>query len=458
MYRIIIGGISTECSSYSPLFQNNIDFKRIEGDKLIKHIDFDFKKYNIEVNPIFFDYSLPGGPIKKSIFDKKKEEFLLRLKLQKKIDGVLLIMHGAMYVPNVEDPEGEWIQDIRKIVGKKCLISLSYDLHGQVTDLIIKNINYFAAFKTAPHIDVNKTYKRAAKMLSDGLITKKNNFLSWLPIPILVSGEMSSTFVDPCKSIYSKLDKLNKIKNILDTNLLIGYVWADVFRATAAAVVNSSDELVGKKVCREIANLYWNKRHELKFDMNTGSISVILKNLPNDFLIIADSGDNPTAGAVGDRADILQQIINYDLKNVLFAGIASPKIFKKLEQNKNDNFIIGGELGGGGPFVNITPKSVNIINDCAIVNFKSITLIITKYRRPFHYFKDFEDLNIDLTKYKILVVKSGYLSPDLKKIRSKSYMVLSDGAVNQNITALTNNFRKKNIFPFFENANFKFDK
>ena len=93
MYRIIIGGISTECSSYSPLFQNNHDFKRIEGDKLTKYIDFDFHKYNIEVNPIFFDYSLPGGPIKKSIFDKKKEEFLFKLKLHKKIDGVLLIMH-----------------------------------------------------------------------------------------------------------------------------------------------------------------------------------------------------------------------------------------------------------------------------------------------------------------------------------------------------------------------------
>ena len=72
MYRIIIGGISTECSSYSPLFQNNHDFERIEGDELINYIDFDFNKYNIEVNPIFYDYSLPGGPIKKSIFDKKK--------------------------------------------------------------------------------------------------------------------------------------------------------------------------------------------------------------------------------------------------------------------------------------------------------------------------------------------------------------------------------------------------
>ena len=49
MYKIVIGGISTECSSYSPLFQNNIDFKRIEGDKLIKHVDFDFKKYNVRI-------------------------------------------------------------------------------------------------------------------------------------------------------------------------------------------------------------------------------------------------------------------------------------------------------------------------------------------------------------------------------------------------------------------------
>ena len=458
MYKIVIGGISTECSSYSPLFQKTHDFKRLEGHKLIQYIDFDFQKYNIEPKSIFFDFSLPGGPIKKSVYDKKKEEFVSRLKSQKKIDGVLLIMHGAMYVPKIQDPEGEWILAVRKVVGKKCLISVSYDLHGQVTDLIINNINYFAAFKSAPHIDVKETYNRAAIMLVDGLNSKKKNYISWLPIPVLVSGEMSSTFVEPCKSIYSKLDEFNKIKNIRDTNLLIGYVWADTFRATAAAVVNSSDELIGSKICKKIANLYWNNRHELKFDMKAGKISEIFNNLPKDFLIIADSGDNPTAGGVGDRAEVLQNIIKHKIKKVLFAGIASPKVFKILKTNNKTNFFLGGELGGGGPIIKILPESVNIINDCAIVNFKSITLIITKYRRSFHYFKDFEDLNIDLTKYKILVVKSGYLSPDLKKIRSKSYMVLSDGAVNQNITELTNNFRKKNIFPFSKKTEFNFDK
>ena len=57
MYKIVIGGISTECSSYSPLFQKYDDFKRLEGDKLIKYIDFDFQKHNIIAKSIFFDFS-----------------------------------------------------------------------------------------------------------------------------------------------------------------------------------------------------------------------------------------------------------------------------------------------------------------------------------------------------------------------------------------------------------------
>jgi len=49
----------------------------------------------------------------------------------------------------------------------------------------------------------------------------------WSPIPVLVSGEMSSTFVEPCKSIYKELELYNQQKDIIDCNLMVGYVWAD---------------------------------------------------------------------------------------------------------------------------------------------------------------------------------------------------------------------------------------
>jgi hypothetical protein len=64
MHNIVIGGISSECTSYSTLEQNKTDFKRIKGKKLIDYTDFNFSKYKqLNIHPIFFDYSVPGGPL-----------------------------------------------------------------------------------------------------------------------------------------------------------------------------------------------------------------------------------------------------------------------------------------------------------------------------------------------------------------------------------------------------------
>ena len=40
--RIAIGGISTECSTYSPLFQTAADFEKVQGSLLVDLVDFTF--------------------------------------------------------------------------------------------------------------------------------------------------------------------------------------------------------------------------------------------------------------------------------------------------------------------------------------------------------------------------------------------------------------------------------
>ena len=457
MYNIAIGGISTECCSYSPLEQKREDFKRIKGKKLIQFVEFNFKKYKkLKIHPIIYDYSLPGGPINYKDFLAFKDEFISRIKKKPKLDGFLLLMHGAIFIKKIKDPEGFFINEIRNIVGNKCKIGVSYDLHGNITEKIINNIDYFSSFKTAPHIDIKKTYKRVSQMLINGILRKKANYLSWLPIPVLVSGEMSSTFVHPCKTIYKSLDKYNKLKSITDCNLLIGYVWADSVRATAAAVVNSTNKITGDKICKKIANNYFNNRHKLKFEMISDKIENIFNKIGNNFTIIADSGDNPTAGGVGDRADVLKYVINHKLeKKILFAGIVSPLAYMKLLKNKYNRIIIGGELGHSGETIKIIPTTVRFKNKCAIITYKNMTIVITKYRRPFHFINDFVNLKLKLSEYNILVVKSGYLSPELKNLKVKSFMLLTDGVVNQDIKNLVNNNRKRPIYPFQSINNIK---
>ena len=59
--RIAIGGISTEWSTYSPLFQTAADFEKVQGSLLVDLVDFPFEKYEIDVHPLSYLKSIPGG-------------------------------------------------------------------------------------------------------------------------------------------------------------------------------------------------------------------------------------------------------------------------------------------------------------------------------------------------------------------------------------------------------------
>jgi microcystin degradation protein MlrC len=448
--HIAIGGISTECSSYSPLYQIKADFETIQGQALLDLVDYPFSEFNIKTHPLFFKKSVPGGPIEKQYFKEVMEEFISEIKTLGKLDGILLLMHGAMYVNGIDDPEGEWIASVRRAVGYECIISVSYDLHGQMTDKIISNIDAFAAFKTAPHIDVKDTYRRSASMLADAISQNIRPQVVWSPIPVLVSGEMSSTFVEPCKSIYKELELYNQQNDIIDCNLMVGYVWADTPRASASSIVTCTNQITGSKVCQAIAKSYWSNRYLLESDMCTGNITDALAWMSKDFSIIADSGDNPTAGGVGDRADILKEVLKQKIRHTLFAGIASKLAYESLK-NSNE-FTLGGTYGGGGPSLKLKADHVYFKNDCAVASVSSTVVIITKLRRPFHNLKDFTDLKIDLKDFKTLIVKSGYLSPDLQSLSTPTFMALTRGAVNQDIKGIENNNRLQKIYPF---QNFK---
>ena len=450
--NIAIGGISTECSSYSPLFQNQEDFRTLRGQELLDLVDFPFSEYSINVSPLFFNRSVPGGPIDREYFDEIKHLFITEINAHEKLDGILLLMHGAMYDEGIDDPEGEWIRAVREAVGLDCLISVSFDLHGQVTDKIIKNIDAFAAFKTAPHIDVKDTYRRSASMLVSAINENYRPDVIWSSIPVLVSGEMSSTFVEPCKTIYQSLEQFNEKREILDCNLLVGYVWADTQRATASSVVTCTNKKIGARACKTIAETYWNSRKDLKSDMQTGSIGEALLWLNSELSIIADSGDNPTAGGVGDRADVLQAILKHNHDDSLFAGIASKSAYDELK--KGNEFSIGGTFGGGGPVLKLKADSVYFKNHCAVVCVSKTIIVISKTRRPFHNLKDFTELNLDLSNFKILVVKSGYLSPELQSLSARSFLALTEGAVNQNLVGIENKKRHKKIYPFQDFNNF----
>ncbi len=466
--RIAYGGMGIECSTYGRIRARMEDFTIVTGQDLTNSKRYNFlKKYPVTFMPTQEALAVPGGPVDKATYDTIKADFLKRVQALMPLDGLYLPMHGAMFVDGMHDAEGDWMEAARKLVGPTCLMSASYDLHGNVSQRVIDNLDMFSAYRTAPHIDVEATMQRACDMLVHCLDRKIRPTLVWAPIPVLMPGERSSTEWQPGKRLWAQLPKLNEEPGILDVSMLVGYVWADEPRSSAAAVVTGTAPATEKKIAIDLAQQYWDARREFQFGTETGTLDECIQKAIKSTthpVILADSGDNPTAGGAGDRAEALERLLFYKAQGVVFAGIADRPATDACYSAGVGATIplsIGATLDplGSKPVkamakvVFLLPAATPRLRE-AVVQIEGVTLVLSAQRRPYHNLVDFTRLGLQPASFKIIVVKSGYLSPELSPLANPSLMALSQGAVDQDIIHLPANKFRKPSYPFVEDLTF----
>ncbi|NKL57394.1 M81 family metallopeptidase [Rhizobium leguminosarum] len=460
--RIAVGGIHTECSTYNPVLNEERDFRVVRGEALLASPYFAFlKDYDAEFLPTIHARAIAGGPVSRATYEAFKGEFLERLKPMLPLDGLYLAMHGAMYVEGMEDAEGDWIGAARAAVGEDCTVSASYDLHGNVTQRIIDALDIYSTYRTAPHIDVEETMRRSVSMLVKSLKTGERPTLLWAPIPVVLPGERTSTVDEPAKSLYDMLPGIDAIDGVWDASLMVGYVWADEPRATAAAIMTGTDRAVLEREAKRLARAYWNAREDFVFGCETGSLEECVEKAiasPTAPVVLAESGDNPTGGGVGDRADVLAELIAREATGVVFAGIADKAateacyaagIGAELELS------VGASLDNKGSKPVIARFTVKFLHETsdptdrqAVVSVSGIDLVLSAKRRPYHNIADFTRLGLDAHRAKIIVVKSGYLSPELAPIANPNLMALSTGVVDQFVERLPRLRKQHPTYPF----------
>lgn len=458
--RIAVGGIHTECSTYSPVLMQAEDFRVLRGERLTGHDYFAFlRDYPAEVAPLLHARAVPGGPVSRAAYEGFKAEFLALLEAARPFDAVYLAMHGAMKVEGMFDAEGDWIAAVRAAVGPEMLIATSYDLHGNVSARIVDQIDIFAAYRTAPHIDTPETMRAAYGMLLRALETGVRPGVVRVPVPLLLPGERSSTEDEPARSLYAALPGLEG-PGVWRTDLMIGYVWADEPRATACAVVTGTDRAAAGAAALKIAESFWAARDQFRFGPVTGPLDEMLqlaeaaRTAP---VILADSGDNPTGGGVGDRADVLAALIARGWQGALVAGITDrPAVEACFAAGAGARLSlrIGASLDPAGVSVTAEAEVLRlddpgpVAEHQAVVQIGGITLVLAARRRPYHDIADFTRLVLNPASVRMLVVKSGYLSPELAPLANPNLMALTDGVVNQDIARLPNLHRPQAALPY----------
>ncbi|MBE7178783.1 MAG: MlrC C-terminal domain-containing protein, partial [Mucilaginibacter polytrichastri] len=83
-----------------------------------------------------------------------------------------------------------------------------------------------------------------------------------------------------------------------------------------------------------------------------------------------------------------------------------------------------------------------------VVKVGSVHVIVTKKRKPYHKEADFTRLNLQPRKADIVVVKIGYLEPELYNMRADWLLALTPGGVDQDIEHLPYKRIIRPMFPF----------
>jgi microcystin degradation protein MlrC len=444
------------------------DFRVLRDADLLSADYFSFVKSDaVEPVPLLHARAVPGGPLARQTYEALKAEFLDRLRAALPVQGLYLAMHGAVNVEGMDDAEGDWISAARAMVGPDCPIAASYDLHGNISQRIIDQLDIFAAYRTAPHIDVRETMVRAWSMLIEALKSGTLPGVAWAPVPVLLPGECTSTEDEPARSLYLSLPAFDARPGVLDANLMVGYVWADEPRATACAVVTGVDRAAAAQAAEEIAGAYWQAREAFGFGPVTGPLADMLdiaETAETSPVILADSADNPTGGGVGDRADVLRALLDRRFDGALLAGITDrPAVEACFAAGVGARVLlsIGGSLDPASVPATLEAEVLTLDDPAsqaerqAVVKAGGITIVFAARRRPYHNISDFTQLGLDPKSVRLLVVKSGYLSPELGPIANPNLMALTDGVVNQDIAGLVSQRRMRPAFPF--DRNFGYD-
>jgi microcystin degradation protein MlrC len=174
-------------------------------------------------------------------------------------------------------------------------------------------------------------------------------------------------------------------------------------------------------------------------------------------------GDNPTAGGAGDVTWTLTQILSrQEFKSasgpsLIYASLPGPDLVGKAITAG-----VGGHVEGTAgaavdaryaPPVHISGQ-VEAIREGdkdaeaeAVVKVGSVHVIVTKKRKPYHYEADFTRLGLNPRKTDIVVVKIGYLQPELYDMRADWLMALTPGGVDQDLERLPYKRIQRPMYP-----------
>jgi len=323
--RIALGNIVQESNSFSPVPGSWLHFPPghlLRGDEVIAHrwgtrteiggaIDV-ARAEDITLVPLLSaTTSASAGPMLGEVFAALRDELIAGLRSAERIDGVLLVLHGAMSAENCEDATGEILQAAREAIGLDLPLVATLDLHANVTRRMVERADALVGYHTAPHIDLYETGERGMRLLVRMIHDAVRPVAALRRLPMIVPAENGRTTEGPYAEVMDRAIELMRRPSVLDISVFSVQPWLDVEDVGCSVVVNTDRDLdLAGRLADELAEMFWERRQ--RFDVTLESTAATIRRAlasERHPFVLADSADAPSSGAPGDSTVVLEQLI-----------------------------------------------------------------------------------------------------------------------------------------------------
>ncbi|MDE2888418.1 MAG: M81 family metallopeptidase [Gemmatimonadota bacterium] len=459
--RLAICGIRHETNTFSPLRAGIEDFDVLRGEEILA--DGPWQAFDsIEWAPTLVAKALPHGLVLREAYEAMAAELVDRLRHVSTVDGVYLDLHGAMEVEGLGDGERDLVCRVRETVGSEIPIVASLDLHANLAREVVEKSNVLTALRTAPHVDRRETQVRAIGHLVRCVKEDIRPANAIVRLPMLLPGEHAATGVEPARSLYAGLRDVEAHPEIMDASIMIGCAWTDSPFTSVAAIVVSENRTAAEEHANRLAQEIWRRRDEFAPDVVTLSVEDVVRRAVSETrhpVFISDSGDNVTAGAAGDIPLVPKTLLDNGARDAVVAGIADARAVQRCIDAGVGAVLtltVGGKLDrvNGSP-LEVTGRVISMNPPrIAVFQVDGVRVVLTADRMPFLDLRAFEEANVNPLEHEIVVVKHGYLAPELREIAGTSLMAVSPGCTTLALEKLSYRRIRRPVFPLDEDVAF----
>jgi len=428
-------------------------------------------------------YAMPAGVTPTPVYESLRDELISDLKVLMPVDGVTLLLHGAMVATDCNDCEGDILAHIRAVLGSDIPVGAVLDLHANVSEQMLKQASVLVGYKEYPHVDIFQRLEDLFHIVADTAEGKVRPVMSNFESQMI---GLYHTTSEPMMSFVREMEALESREDVLNVWLAHCFPWSDVpFIGAKTVVVTDNNQTLADEIAERLGRKFFELRNEVAAVPDTMQnclkIAITLKNGP---ITIADTADNAGGGAPSDSTFFLAEMIDRKIDNAGIATIWDPVAVSVCEDAGIGallNLRIGGKMqpNSGNP-VDVTATVIGLADEvlqelggasmsmgrCAAIKVhlnkdqiqtlapeQGIDVILSQHRTQTVAPNIFTDLGVDPIRKKILVIKSTqHFYAAFEPISKKILYAGDKGALQSDMTTIPYIHINTNRFwPFVDN-------